>query len=50
LKHRESCPANWKKGGKTTWGDPIAKLDHFTIIDGEHENGKANIIKRTLVD
>jgi hypothetical protein len=48
--HGNVCPSDWKNGGKTTRGDPIAKLDHFTIIDGEHENGKANGTKRARVE
>jgi hypothetical protein len=34
------CPADWTEGGKTIRGDPIAKLDYFAAVDGQHENGK----------
>jgi len=48
--HGEVCPANWREGGKTIRGDPIAKLDYFAAVDGQHENGKANGTKRARVD
>jgi peroxiredoxin (alkyl hydroperoxide reductase subunit C) len=48
--HGEVCPANWTEGGKTIRGDPIAKLDYFAAVDGQHENGKANGTKRARVD
>ena len=48
--HGEVCPANWREGGKTIRGDPIAKLDYFVAVDGQHENGKANGTKRARVD
>jgi peroxiredoxin (alkyl hydroperoxide reductase subunit C) len=44
--HGEVCPANWREGGKTIRGDPVAKLDYFAA----HENGKANGAKRVRVD
>jgi len=40
--HGEVCPVNWVEGGKTIRGDPIAKLDYFAPVDGEHENGEVN--------
>ena len=46
----EVCPANWREGGKTIRGDPIAKLDYFAAVDGRHENGKANWQKVPRVD
>jgi alkyl hydroperoxide reductase subunit AhpC len=48
--HGEVCPANWREGGKTIRGDPIAKLDYFAVADGQHENGVANGTKRVRVD
>jgi len=48
--HGEVCPANWREGGKTIRGDPIAKLDYFAVADGQHENGVANGVKRVRVD
>ena len=48
--HGEVCPANWREGEKTIRGDPIAKLDYFATVDGQHENGKANGTKRARVD
>ena len=47
--HVEVCPANWRGGGKTIRGDPIAKLDCFVAVDGQHENGKVNGTKRARV-
>jgi hypothetical protein len=41
---------NWTEGGKTIRGDPIAKLDYFAAVDGQHENGKTNGTKRARVD
>jgi peroxiredoxin (alkyl hydroperoxide reductase subunit C) len=46
----EVCPANRRERGKTIQGDPIAKLDYFVAVDGQHENGKANGTKRVRVD
>jgi peroxiredoxin (alkyl hydroperoxide reductase subunit C) len=48
--HGEVCPANWKEGGKTIRGDPIAKLDYFAAVDGQHGNGTVNGTKRARVD
>jgi len=48
--HGELYPANWKEGGKTIRGDPIAKLDYFVAVYGQHENSKANGTKRARVD
>ena len=28
-------------------GDPIAKLDYFAVVNGQHENGKARGTKHT---
>ena len=47
--HVEVCPANWGEGGKTIRGDPIAKLDYFVAVDGQHENGKVKGTKRARV-
>ena len=44
--HGEACPANWREGGKTICGDPIAKLDYFAAVDDQHENDKLNGTKR----
>jgi peroxiredoxin (alkyl hydroperoxide reductase subunit C) len=44
------CPANWREGGKTIRSDPIAKLDYFGAVDGQHEISKANCTKRARVD
>ena len=49
-KHGEVCPANRKEGGKMIQGDPIAKLDYFAAVDGQHENSEANCTKRARVD
>jgi alkyl hydroperoxide reductase subunit AhpC len=37
--HGKMCPANcnWKEGRKMIRGDPIAKLDYFAALDGQHE-------------
>jgi len=48
--HGEVCPAKWREGGKTVRGDPIAKLDYFAAVDGQHGNGKATGKKRVRVD
>ena len=48
--HGEVCPANWREGGKTIRGGPIAKLDYFSAVDGQHENGRSNGTKRVRVD
>ena len=45
--HGEVCPANWREGGKTIRGDPIAKLDYFAAVDS---HDKANGAKRARVD
>jgi alkyl hydroperoxide reductase subunit AhpC len=46
----EVCPANWKEGGKTIWGDPIAKPNYLAAVDGQHVNGRATGTKRAHVD
>ena len=48
--HGEIGPGNWGEGGKTMWGDPIAMLDYFATVDGQHENGKANCMKCVRVN
>ena len=48
--HGEACPANWREGAKTIWGDPITKLDSFALVDGQHDNDRANGMKRARVD
>jgi C-terminal domain of 1-Cys peroxiredoxin len=48
--HDEVCPVNWKEGGKTIRGDPIAKLNYLAAVDGQHANGRANGTKRARVD
>ncbi|KAH9981797.1 peroxiredoxin [Russula compacta] len=48
--HGQVCPANWKEGAKTIRADPIAKLDYFAAVDGQHENGKTNGTKRVRTD
>jgi hypothetical protein len=48
--HGEVCPANWREGGNTVQGDPMAKSDYFAAVDGQHENGKANGTKRARVN
>ena len=48
--HGKVCPVDWKEGGKTIRGDPIAKLDYFAAVGGQHENGKANGTKHVGVD
>jgi hypothetical protein len=37
-------------GVVTIRGDPMAKLDYFAAVDGQHENGKVNGTKRARVD
>lgn len=39
-----------KEGGKKIRGDPIAKLDYFAAIDGQHEHDKVNDTEHTGVD
>ena len=48
--HGEVCLTNWKEGGKTIRGDPMAKLVYFAAVDGQHENGKTNGTKHVRVD
>ena len=46
--HGEVCPANWREGGKTSRGDPIAKLDYFAAVDGQHECDWYEVYARRL--
>jgi alkyl hydroperoxide reductase subunit AhpC len=39
-----------KKVGRRSGAIPIAKLDYFAAVDGQHKNGKANGTKRARVD
>ena len=43
-------PANWREGRTIIRGDPIANLDYFSAVDGQHKNGMANGTRRMRVD
>jgi len=44
--HGEVCPANRREGARTIRDVPISKLGCFAAVDGQHENGMANGMKR----